>query len=241
VHHIRIITPCATPHLRSAEGLRALERDGMRITHAYINAGPASIESEFDAAYCLPGTIRSAVEAQSDGADAVIIDCMGDPALNACRERLDILVLGPAETSMHVAAMLGLRFSIVTVVDSVVAMLNNLASVYGLSHKLASVRSINVPVLSIHEDPAALHEALLDQCKRAITEDGAHSIVLGCTGFFGCAEALSSALARSNLPVPVVDPIPTTVYVADALLSSRLRCSRRTYPLPRVKPIVGFD
>jgi allantoin racemase len=241
MHHIRVITPCTTPHLRSAEELRTLERDGMRLSHAHITTGPASIESEFDAAYCLPGTIRSAIEAQTEGVDAVIIDCMGDPALNACRERLDILVLGPAETSMHIAAMLGLRFSIVTIVESVVPMLHNLASAYGLSHKLASVRSIDVPVLDIHDDPAALHEALLAQCRRAITQDGAHSIVLGCTGFFGCADALSAALADSSLPVPVVDPIPTTVYVACALLSGRLRVSKRTYAPPRAKPIVGFD
>jgi allantoin racemase len=229
LHHIRIITPCVTPNLRSAEELRALERDGIRVTHSHIRRGPMSIESQFDAAYCRADTIRSAIEAQAEGADAVIIDCMGDPALNACRERLDILVLGPGETSMHLAAMLGLRFSIVTVMDSVVPMLENLAAVYGLTGKLASVRSINLPVLEIHEDRAALQEALLSQCQRAIIDDGVHSIVLGCTGFLGCAEALSATLAASSRSVPVVDPIPTTVYVASALLSARLRPSRQTY------------
>jgi allantoin racemase len=142
---------------------------------------------------------------------------------------------------MHVAAMLGLRFSIVTVMDSVVPMLENLAAVYGLTGKLASVRSINVPVLEIHENRAALQEALLSQCRRAIIDDGAHSIVLGCTGFLGCAEALSAALDASGLSVPVVDPIPTAVYVASALLSARLRPSRRTYSPPRAKPLVGYE
>jgi allantoin racemase len=230
-----------TPDLRSAEELRALERDGIRVTHSHISTGPVSIESELDAAYCQAGTIQSAIEAQVEGADAIIIDCMGDPALSACRERLDTLVLGPGETSMHVAAMLGLRFSIVTVMDSVVPMLENLAAVYGLTGKLASVRSINVPVLNMHEDRAALHTALLGQCRRAILDDGAHSVVLGCTGFLGCAEALSAALEASNLGVPVVDPIPTTVYVASALLSARLRPSRRTYSPPRDKPMVGYE
>ena len=60
--------------------------------------------------------------------DAVVIDCMGDPALGAAREATSIPVLGPAQTSMHLAALLAHSFSIVTVLDSVVPLLEDLAT-----------------------------------------------------------------------------------------------------------------
>jgi len=241
VPHIHIITPCVTPQLRNSDDLSALEREGVRVSHSTIAIGPASIESEYDAALCVPGTIQSALQAQSAGADAIIVDCMGDPGVNACRELLAIPVFGPGQTSMHVAAMIGLRFGVVTVVDSVIPMIENLASVSGLERKLCGVRSVNIPVLEIDKDPQKLEEALLVQCERAVLEDGAHAIVLGCTGFFGCAKALTVRLEERHLSVPVIDPIATTLNIALALLAAGVGPSRRTYPAPRAKPVVGFD
>src|SRR3546814_4706331 len=88
----------------------------------------------------------------SSDLDAVIIDCMGDPGLKAAREVVSIPVLGPSETAMHLAAMLGHRFSIVTVLDSVVPMIDNLAKLYGMADKLASIRVIDIPVLDLESD-----------------------------------------------------------------------------------------
>jgi len=239
--HIRIITPLVTPQFRGSGDLQALEREGMRITNSQIEIGPASIESEFDEALCVPGTIQKALQAQRDGVDAVIIDCMGDPGVNACRELLDILVLGPSQTSMHAAAMLSQRFSVVTVLDSVVPMLENLAKIYGLSDKLTSVRSVNIPVLEIDGDPHRLLQSLTEESARAVSDDGAHSIVLGCTGFLGCAEAVAAGLKSRGLAVSVIDPIPITVRLAFALLESGLTQSRRTFAPPRDKAIHGFE
>ena len=239
--HIHIITPVITPDLRGSEDLRVLEREGLRITNSQIDVGPASIESEFDEALCVPGTIQKALQAQRDGVDAVIIDCMGDPGVKACRELLDILVLGPSQTSMHAAAMLSQRFSVVTVLDSVVPMLENLAKIYGLSDKLTSVRSVNIPVLEIEKDPHRLIQSLTEESARAVRDDGAHSIVLGCTGFLGCAEAIRAGLQARGLDVPIIDPIPTTVRLAFALLEAGLTQSRRTFAPPRDKAMRGFE
>lgn len=239
--HIRVITPIITPDLRSTEDLRALESEGLRITHSLIDVGPASIEGEFDEALCLPGTIHKALQAQREGVDAVIIDCMGDPGVKACRELSDMLVLGPCQTSMHAAAMLSQQFSIVTVLDSVVPMLENLAKIYGLSDKLSSVRSVNIPVLEIEKDPHRLIQLLTEESARAVHDDGAHSIVLGCTGFFGCAEAMSAGLKARGIDVPIIDPIPATVRLALALLEAGLTQSRRTFARPRDKAIRGFE
>jgi allantoin racemase len=237
---IKVITPIVTENLRDIEDLRRLQSPTLRIDHTLIDQGPSSIESAFDEALCVPGVLAAALLAQSEGCDAVVIDCFGDPGLQAARELLEIPVFGPGESSMHAAAMLGQRFSIVTVLESVRPMLTESAHRYGVSGKLASIRVVDVPVLSLHNDANSLQQALFEQSRQAVLHDGADAIVLGCTGFLGCAESVKAQLAAQGLDVPVVDPIPMAIHMAQAVCQTGLRHSKRGWPRPTRKPILGF-
>lgn len=238
---IHLITPVTTRGIRSLDEIAHLSGQSLSFTHSLLDSGPPSIESEFDEALAVPGTILRAIEAERAGADAIIIDCMGDPGLKPSREAVRVPVLGPAETSMHLAAMLGQKFSVVTVLDSVKPMLVNLARVYGVYEKLASVRVIEIPVLELEARLAEVQDALANAALLAVEEDGADVVVLGCTGFLGCAEAIERRLSQAGHEVPVIDPIPATVCVAEAIAKSGLRHSKRTYATPRSKDIIGFE
>lgn len=238
---IHLITPVTTRGIRNLDEIGHLAGGGLSFTHSLLDQGPPSIESEFDEALAVPGTIARAIEAEHAGADAIIIDCMGDPGLKPSREAVRIPVLGPAETSMHLAAMLGQRFSVVTVLDSVKPMLVNLARIYGVSEKLASVRVVNIPVLELERRFAEVQASLADAALEAVERDGADVIVLGCTGFLGCADAIERRLSAAGHELPVIDPIPATVCAAEALVKSGLRHSKRTYATPRSKDIIGFQ
>lgn len=238
--HIRVITPIVS-ELRKLDDIRAMESTDLKVSNSLIDIGPASIESGYDEALTVPGMLAKAIEAERDGVDAIVIDCFGDPGLRAAREVLSIPVLGPGQTSMHVAAMLGRSFSIVTVVESVRPMVHNLAKIYGVDGKLASIRVVNIPVLEMDHDLDKLQSTLTEQAQLAIEQDRADVIVLGCTGFFGCSEAIARSLAERGIPAPVIDPIPTTVLTAAALVRAGLSHSKRTYPVPPKKLIKGFS
>ncbi|MDQ4409088.1 hypothetical protein RBU00_25515 [Rhizobium sp. AN63] len=79
--HIRVVSPIVTRGFRKLADLKALEYPGIRLSHAEIATGPGSIESEFEAAMSVPGTLLEIARAEREGVDAVIIDCMGDPGL----------------------------------------------------------------------------------------------------------------------------------------------------------------
>lgn len=102
---------------------------------------------------------------------------------------------------------------------------------------------VDIPVLgpcltSMH----ASVKRLTAECIAAITEDGAHAIVFGCTGMLGWADDIQAALVGAGYPgVPVVDPIPLTVRTAAALVGSGLTHSKRTYPTPPAKARPGWD
>ncbi|KAJ9607393.1 hypothetical protein H2200_008466 [Cladophialophora chaetospira] len=238
---IHLLTPVVTEGLRTLDELDIFKSPGTQLTHSILRTGPPSIECEVDQALAVPGTIKQAIKAERNGASAVIIDCMGDPGLRPAREAVTIPVLGPAETSMHLAAMLGQKFCIVTVLESVRPMMMNNVRLYGVQEKLASIRVVDIPVLEIHQRGDEVQEALAGEALAAVEQDGADVIILGCTGFLGCADKIRKRLLVAKYDVPVIDPIPATFCMAEALVRSGLSHSKKAYPYFREKAFVGYE
>ena len=239
--HIRILTPHVSPVPRKLEEVQDLAAAAdLRFSQTNIAQGPVSIECAFDEVLCAPGLLARALEAEAEGVQALIIDCFADPALDAVREAVRIPVIGPGQAAMHVAAALGHRFGIVTVLDSVVPMIEARARLAGLHAHLAGVRAVDVPVREIGHDHALLLDKLLQAAEHSVREDRADAIVLGCTGFLGLGTALHQALQARGLPVPVVNPLRAAVGWAAMALQSQLFHSPLAYPAPRGKPVTGF-
>jgi len=238
---MELITPIITEGIRNLDDVRPLERPDLSVSHTLIQQGPASIELEFDEALSVPDTIRKAMDAERNGANAIIIDCMGDPGLHACREVVTIPVLGPCQTALHTAGLLGRAFAFVTVLNRLSSMLAKLVASYGLNDSYASFRAVDIPVLDIAQNLGALNTALAREAIAAVRQDHADVIVLGCNGFLGCAGSIRQALLSEGLDVPVIDRIPLRIHIADALVKAGLSHSKLTYPPLGRKALKGFS
>jgi allantoin racemase len=239
---IRVVVPSITKEYEALglEQYSPSARPGTEISVTLLDKGPASIESRYDETVAVPDIVRKVVEAEKDGVDAVIIDCMADPGVVAARELVSIPVIGPAETAMRVASMLAHRFSLLTVLDRATPIFRELARMAGVEGQLASVRAINIPVLEL-TDTERVVKALVEQSTLAVREDGAHLVVFACTGMIGLAEEVEKGLAEQGIAdVPVIDPGVLAVKVAEALVDTGLSHSKRTYPQPPEKEIVGY-
>ena len=150
---IRVVTPITTEGFRTPEDAASLASEGVDVSFVNIDAGPASIECDYEIMLAQPATIARIVEAERQGADAVVIDCMGDPGLFGARECVSIPVLGPMQTAMGVAAMMGHKFSVVTVLRRILPMIETQAAIYGMTSKLASARSVDIPGARTREGP----------------------------------------------------------------------------------------
>jgi allantoin racemase len=153
---------------------------------------------------------------------------------------VSIPVLGPGQTAFHVAGLLGHGFAFITVLERLRSMVGKLVAGYGLNDCYASFRAVDIPVLDIGHDLAGLNAALAREAIAAVRHDHADVIVLGCTGFLGCAGAIRQALLAEGLDVPVIDPIPLAVHMADALVKSGLSHSKLSYPAPGRKLLKGY-
>ena len=180
---IMVINPttAASSDLETQQEFASYASPGTKVSVTRIDHGPASIECELDKSICVPDFLHKAQQAEAEGYDVIISDCYCDPAVKPARELLSIPVVGPAEASMHFAASLGHRFSVVTVLPNIVPAIEHLAEEYGLETKLASVRYVNIPVLEL-ADKRKLTDALHREMLAAIREDHAHVLVIGCTG-----------------------------------------------------------
>jgi allantoin racemase len=172
--------------------------------------------------------------------DAVVLDCMADPGLDPARELASIPIIGPAQAALHLAAMLAHRFSVITVLEQGIPGVHRQILNHGLAGKVASVRAINIPVLEMGEDRERVIQAVIEESARAVCQDGAHMIVPGCTEMIGMASVVQEGLVERGCEVPVIDPPAVAVKLAEGLVDMGLAHSKRTYPLPPDKEIVGY-
>jgi allantoin racemase len=194
-----------------------------------VPGGPASIESAYEEYLSVPGAVERVVEAERAGFDGVVLGCFGDPGIDAMREMTGIPVIGPGEASMLFAASLGHRFSIVTVLASVVPLLERLAWQVGVDRKLASVRAIDVPVLELGRDPQETVNRMVVQGEQARDHERADAIIMGCMSM--AFQNRQDELA-ARLGIPVVNPVHAAVKMMQALCELGLRHSRTAYPTP---------
>ena len=102
--------------------------------------------------------------------------------------------------------------------------------------RCASVRASNTSVLDLEADENAAIQSIVAEAQRAIDEDRAEVIVLGCGGM-----AALEAAVREQCGVPVVDGVAAAVTIAQSLVRLGLTTSKsRTYASPLPKDLKGF-
>ena len=238
---IRVVTPITTKGFRKESDFSEIGQGDFKVSHSQIDIGPASIETEFDEAMCQPDTILKIVDAENEGCDAAVIDCMGDPGLKGARECVSIPVIGPCETAMHYASMLGHKFTVLTVLDRTKPLIENLSKIYGVSSKCTPAVSVDIPVLDLESDLNYTLTKMTEKSIETIKNHNTDVIIFGCTGMLGCAEALYSNLKTNGFDVPVIDPIPLAVNTAYVCAKLKLAQSKKCYPQPPEKGMVGFN
>lgn len=233
---IKVIVPIISDDLNE-EAKREFTHyasDTSEIDVCNLDYGPASIESEYDEALCVPNFLDKAKAAEEDGFDGIISNCFGDPGVKPAREILNIPVVGAGEASMLYASLLADSFSVISVLPNVVPMIKNISKVLGVHEKLVSIRYVNIPVLEVNEKER-LTKALYEEMLKAIEVDQAHALVLGCTGMMGVAASLQESLNEKGYDVPVIDPAFAATKMLESVVSMGLKHSRLTYMTPPSK------
>lgn len=198
--------------------------------------GPLSIEGKYDSHIAATHVIREVLLGRGDF-DAFVIACFGDPGIDGAREVTDAPVIGICEAALHVASLLAPKFSIVTVIPRVIMLLERRVRECGFEHHLASIRATTLSVEDFSKDPSGGQKALLEAGRKAIEEDQAEALLLGCAGMTGLEE-----LMEKELGVPIIDGVAAAIKLAEALVDLGKKTSKiNSYKYPEKKEFKGME
>jgi allantoin racemase len=215
-----------------AEQAAAVAAPGTEIVGLTPRFGAESVEGNVES-HLAALAVLDAVRQYDGGYDAVIQAGFGEHGREALQEALEVPVVDITDAAASTAMFLGRRYGVVTSLDRTVPLISDRLLLAGLAAHCASVRASGLGVPELEREPERAVEAIAEQAARAVADDGAEVIVLGCGGMAGLAGAV-----RDRTGVPVVDGVPAAVTVAESLVRLGLRTSKvRTYAPARPKAV----
>ena len=214
---IFVINPNSTQSMTDKAAAAARHAaPGADIVGVTCHRSPPAIQGPEDDAICRPFVLDEVALAAASGADAVVIACFDDPALDAARARVAIPVIGIGEAGFHAAMLLGGRFSVVTTLPIAIPIIEENLAHYGLAPACARVRAAGVAVLDLEDERTGAHLKVSAEIARAKAEDGVGAIVLGCAG-------MADLAARMEMQhgLKVIDGVGAAAAFAAALVNLR--------------------
>ena len=214
---------------------RTVAAPGTEIIELTPRFGAESCEGNFDSYLAAIG-VMDRVCSYPDPFDAVIQAGYGEHGREGLQELLDEPVVDITEAAASTAMFLGHKYSVITTLDRTVPLIEDRLKLAGLDARCASVRASGLGVLELEEDPARAVATIVEQAARAVAEEKAEVIVLGCGGMAGLDEQI-----RKRTGVPVVDGVAAAVTIAESLVRLGLSTSKvRTFAAPRPKKLTGW-
>jgi allantoin racemase len=158
-------------------------------------------------------TVAIARDSATSGIDAMVIGCFYDPGLEAAREISgETVVVAPCQASVQIAMNLANRFSVIVGRHKWIEQMTERVRTYGLIDHLASMRAVGMGVEEFQKKPEVTRQRIIDAAKRAVEEDHAEAIILGCTMEFGFFTEV-----QKEVGVPVIDPVLASFKMAESL------------------------
>ena len=232
---ILVVNPNTTVSMTRKIGVaaRSFASPAVEIIAVNPDFGPPSIEGYYDEVFSIPGIIAEMRKAGD--VDATIIACFDDTGLDAARCVSTAPVIGIGEAAFHFATFLAHKFGVVTTLARSVAPIEHNLVRYGLASRCTGVRAANVAVLDLEKPGSNARRKIEAEIGRAIGDDGAEAIVLGCAGMTDLARELAQIAG-----VPVLDGVACAVVLAEGLARLALRTSKvNSYASPLAKDFVG--
>jgi len=218
-----------------AEQARSVASPGTEIVGLTPWFGAESVEGNFES-YLAAIAVMDRVLAYEGPYDAVIQAGYGEHGREGLQELLNVPVVDITDAAASTAMYLGHAYSVVTTLDRTVPLIEDRLKLSGLYERCASVRASGLAVLELEADPQRAVQAIVEQAERAVRDDKAEVICLGCGGMAGLDEQI-----RQRTGVPVVDGVSAAVTIAESLVRMGLSTSKvRTYATPRAKKVVGW-
>jgi allantoin racemase len=145
--------------------------------------------------------------------DAVVIGCFYDVGLREAREVSgQAIVTAPCQSATAIASNLGNTFSVLVGRRKWIPKMRENVHLYGHGHRMVSMLPLELGVHDFQTDHDLTCDRLLTAGRKAVEEDGAEVLILGCTAEYGFNRQM-----QDELGVPVIDAVAAPFKYAELL------------------------
>jgi allantoin racemase len=149
----------------------------------------------------------------ADEYDAIVIGCFYDVGLREAREVSGrAIVTAPCQSATAIASHLGNTFSVLVGRRKWIPKMSENVRLYGHGHRMVSMRPLGLGVHDFQADHDRTCDRLLTEGRKAVEEDGAEVLILGCTAEYGFNKKM-----QAELSVPVIDAVTAPFKYAEFL------------------------
>lgn len=178
--------------------------------------GPATLSSPGDILFCELAVFQEGMRTSPKDFDAILIDCVFDPAVQALKEECPVPVFGPMQATLPLVHLVADKFSFIARAERQTLWLAALAKKYGYGRQMVSARNLGISYEE-SRSPKIFGEAMKQQLGMAINEDGAQAIVMGSTTMALHEDVLTAAGA-----IPLFLPGMLALRVLESLWAENL-------------------
>ena len=208
---ILCINPNSSPEV--TEGIKKICKEyalpSTEVEVKCIEEAPSGIESYHDAAISEKYLLER-FEDWKNEYDGFIIACHSDIGVDLLRELTKKPVIGIGEASIIFALPLGHKFSILSLKRKKIPQKEDLVKKYGLENRCASIRVTGLGVVANYKEKK---EKLVQEGGKAVKEDGAEVLILGCAGMAGMDKEIEKAVG-----VPVIDGVVSALLIVESFI-----------------------
>jgi allantoin racemase len=201
---------------------RAIASSDTSVDATYLQARPGmsayKVFSYVDLAACTMPSIKIAWQ-NRERYDGIIVAGFSDVGVDAMKEMLTIPVLGIAESSYHLAALLGHRFAVLIGTTKWMPPKHDYVKALGVDGKAVSFRAYSE--WDETDNFETVRKRLIKVSREAIKEDGAEVVILGGGPLVGFGKSI-----EKELGVPVIDPTLATFKLMESLIDLGLSHSK---------------
>ena len=153
---------------------------GTVVTVVNLEEGPASLDTSGDVLQSSYAIFRQGIATKPEDVDAILIDCVFDPAVVELEEATGIPTFGPTRTTLPLALLVAPSFSIVARAPRQCDLLAARVERYGFGARVKSMRALG---LSYEEAkrPGVFGAAMCEALRQVAEEDRARAVVFGST------------------------------------------------------------
>jgi allantoin racemase len=202
--------------------------------------------------FCLAAAARLPIvrEACESGKyNAIVLLGGGEPGFPESREiarKFNIPVTACAFSQMHIASMLGNRFSVIDLSELHNMYYYDLVVQDRFADRCASIRNINFPLprpglgeerslrqekaKALRGEKSEMVEAAVEEAVAAIEEDGAEVITFGCSATFWLQPFVQHRLRALGWEIPVLEGYSCAIELAKLMVNLKIDASGLKFP-----------